>query len=175
MIGLRRATARCPLASARCSCVCMGFRHSVSMSSDTGATQQCSTMAGSINVVFWRCCFEFLVWLGGTLKDRKNVGELVSPPWCPSHGELKVHVALVCSTPYAKWALHSPVSLELLLAQGQQIQLLEEIRCFRQHLSHLPPPSPPCCWQPLHPQVDTLVSQPDLLIYRPKMNPGAGS
>jgi len=80
MTGLRRAMARFPLASTRCSCVCVAFRHSlVSLSGDTEATQQWSAMAGGMNGVFWRCCLEFLVWLGGRLKDGKNVGELVVP------------------------------------------------------------------------------------------------
>lgn len=64
------------------------------LSNNPGATQQCSTIAGRMNVGFWRCCLDFLVWLGGRLKDGKNVGELVAPPWFPRHGELEVYSAL---------------------------------------------------------------------------------
>lgn len=79
-IRLHRATACCPPTSARCSSACKGFRHSLAiLSSNPGATQQCSTMAGRMNVRFWRCCLEFLVWLEGRLKDGKNAGELVAP------------------------------------------------------------------------------------------------
>lgn len=34
--------------------------------------------------------------LSRRLKDGKNIGELVCPPWCPSHGDIKVHMALKC-------------------------------------------------------------------------------
>lgn len=34
--------------------------------------------------------------LSRRLKDGKNIGELVYPPWCPSHGDIKVHMALKC-------------------------------------------------------------------------------
>lgn len=82
MTGLRRATARCPLVFTRRSCVCMGFRHSLApLFSATGATQQCSDRAGSMNAVIWR-----VIW--------KNTGELLSSPWCPSNRELKFHMTL---------------------------------------------------------------------------------
>lgn len=165
--------ARCPLASTRCSCVCVGLRCSLAfLSSYTGATQPCSAMAGSMNVVVWRGCL-WVSCVAGRKAEGWEKHELVSPPWRSSHGELKVHTALVCPTPYGK---SPPVSLDVPLAfQGRHIQLLEEMRCFRQHLSHLPPLSPLCCWQPVYPWVASPVSQSDFLIYRPKRGPGVGS
>lgn len=111
------------------------------------------------------------------MKDGKNVGELVAPPWFPSHRELKDHSVLKCVPSFLHQMGSTSTSLSgAAVGFSRAVNSATGADKMLQTSSFTTTPSfislqlavSGYSWTAIP------VSQPNLLIYRPKRSSGVG-